>query len=111
VFAFLDHGALLGALAAVPLYAVLQVLALMKLPGGWRYAAAMPVFFAIMLAAPAVDASRGAALPSERTLMLFSPAAILYLALIGLLAAGVTRLRQAQAAAHDDELAARPHSR
>jgi hypothetical protein len=82
----------LAALVALPLYLAAQVLALVKLQSGWRYAALLPLLLAITLAASALDSLSGAAGPSPRTMLLFSPGAIIYLALLALSSAGVEKL-------------------
>lgn len=108
----LDLVPVLAALIAVPLYAVAQVLALIRLNSGWRYAALLPLLLALTLAGSAIDGLTSGAGPTERTLLLFSPAAIIYLALLALLAAAIDKLAGAPPAADDPAaLAAPPGSR
>ena len=94
----LDLIPVLAALLAVPLYLAVQALALVKLNSGWRYAALLPLLLAITLAASAIDGLSGGAAPTQRTLLLFSPGAIIYLALLALLSAFVERLATIQPA-------------
>jgi hypothetical protein len=108
----LDFVPVLAALVAVPLYAIAQLLALTRLTSGWRYAALLPLLLALTLAGSAFDGMTTGAGPTERTLLLFSPVAIIYLALLALFAAIVERLAGTPAA--EDEptaLAAPPGSR
>jgi hypothetical protein len=88
----LDLIPVLAALLAIPLYAAVQALALVKLSSGWRYAALLPLLLAITLAASAIDGLSGGAGPTQRTLLLFSPGAIIYLAMLALLSAAIDRL-------------------
>jgi hypothetical protein len=88
----LDFVPVLAALVAVPLYALAQVLALTRLASGWRYAALLPLLLALTLAGSAFDGLTTGAGPTERTLLLFSPMAIIYLALLALFAVVVEKL-------------------
>jgi hypothetical protein len=108
----LDFVPVLAALVAVPLYALAQILALTRLTSGWRYAALLPLLLALTLAGSVFDGLTTGAGPTERTLLLFSPVAIIYLALLALSAAVFDRL--AGAPPVEDEsaaLAAPPGSR
>jgi hypothetical protein len=88
----LDLVPVLAALVAVPIYAVAQVLALVKLASGWRHAALLPLLLAITLVGSAVDGLTTGAGPTQRTMLLFSPGAIVYLAVLALLSLVVERL-------------------
>ena len=108
----LDLVPVLAALIAVPLYAAAQVLALVRLHSGWRYAALLPLLLALTLAGSAIDGLTTGAGPTERTLLLFSPGAIIYLALLALLAAAIDRLAGTLPAGDEPAaLAAPPGSR
>jgi len=104
----LDLVPVLAPLIAVPLYAIAQLLALTRLTSGWRYAALLPLLLALTLAGSAVDGLTTGAGPTERTLLLFSPAAIIYLALLALFAAAVEKLAGAPPPADEPAALATP---
>jgi hypothetical protein len=104
----LDFVPVLAALVAVPLYALAQVLALARLASGWRYAALLPLLLALTLAGSVFDGLTTGAGPTERTLLLFSPVAIIYLALLALLAVVVEKLTSPAPARDDPATIAAP---
>jgi hypothetical protein len=67
------------AFAAVPAYPVLQFMALRKLEGGWRYAAAVPLLAMIPLVAVTFIAFQQQSNLWPLLLILASPVASLYL--------------------------------
>lgn len=97
----IDLVPVLAAFLAIPLYLAVQGLALLKLNSGWRYAALLPLLLAITLAASAIDGLSGGAAPTQRTLLLFSPGAIIYLAMLALLSAFVDWLAAPRAAGEE----------
>jgi len=77
-----------AALSGIPAYLLLQGWTLKHLDRGPRYAALLPILLALSIIAPCFDTSAARSLPSATALLLFAPAAALYLA--GL--AGTARL-------------------
>jgi hypothetical protein len=87
IFDLADLGLDLLIVVGVPAYVILQVWALVELPGGWRYAGLLPPALALSIVASCFDALSAHAAPPVFAIVFFAPAAALYLATMGGLSA------------------------